>query len=119
MKPKNLESEAAVIPGNVGICSGFLEFALAALRATIFSGGVPVYLDGGYPSSIQGTDETELAAEEILDAVEAQRTQSISRIMEKMKRGVHTAGWTKEVHMYLQQQLDAVPELLRSFQRWR
>ena len=34
-----------------------------------------------------------------------------------MKKGVRTAGWTKErVHMYLQQQLDAVPELLRSFQ---
>lgn len=93
------------------------EDALAALQCRYIFGEESLFVMEDIRQHTGEQTETELAAEEILDAVKHSDTQSVSRIMEKMKKGVRTAGWTKErVHMYLQQQLDAVPELLRSFQ---
>ena len=93
------------------------EDALAALQCRYIFGEESLFVMEDIRQHTGEQTETELAAEEILDAVKHSDTQAVSRIMEKMKKGVRTAGWTKErVHMYLQQQLDAVPELLRSFQ---
>lgn len=92
------------------------EDALAALQCRYIFGEESLFVMEDIRQHTGEQTETELAAEEILDAVKHSDTRFVSRIMEKMKKGVRTAGWTKErVHMYLQQ-LDAVPELLRSFQ---
>lgn len=93
------------------------EDALAALRCRYIFEEKSLFVMEDIRSNTEEQTDTELAAEEILDAVKRSDTRAIGPIMEKMKKGIRRSCWTQErVHLYLQQQLEAVPELLRSFQ---